>query len=147
MTVTNEIQNGVRFEGTEGWIFVSRGDYAVTSSDPLNPSQKAKKIDASDPKILTSVIQPSEIHLPVSEDHHGNWLESIISRKEPIAPVEVGHRSCSACLVHHAAMKLNRKLYWNPEKERFNNDDEANALLAREQRVAYAIKPKMLRKK
>jgi predicted dehydrogenase len=147
MTVTNEIQNGVRFEGTEGWIFVSRGDYAATSSDPLNPSQKAKKIDASDPKILTSVIQPNEIHLPVSEDHHGNWLESILSRKEPIAPVEVGHRSCSACLVHHAAMKLNRKLYWNPEKERFNNDDEANALLAREQRVAYAIKPKMLRKK
>jgi hypothetical protein len=100
----------------------------------------AKKIDASDPKLLTSVIGPSEIHLPVSTDHHGNWLESVISRKEPIAPAEVGHRSCSACLLHHATMKLNRKLYWNPKTEKFKNDVEANGLLARTQRKAWAIK-------
>lgn len=140
MTVSNEIPNGIRFEGTEGWIFVSRGDSSVTASDPIAKQNAAKKLDASDPKLLTSVIGPNEIHLPESNDHHGNWLESIVSRKEPLAPAEIGHRSCSACLLHHAAMKLNRKLYWNPKTEKFNNDEEANKLLAREQRTPYAIK-------
>jgi hypothetical protein len=146
MVVSNEIPNGIRFEGTKGWIFVSRGDAAVTASDPIAKQNAAKALDASDPKILTSVIGPNEINLPVSKEHHGNWLESIVSRKEPIAPVEVGHRSCSACLLHHAAMKLNRKLYWNPEKEQFINDPEANKLLSRPQRKEYAMVASNLRK-
>ncbi|GAB3921484.1 Gfo/Idh/MocA family oxidoreductase [Larkinella terrae] len=140
MIVSNELPNGIKFEGTDGWIFVSRGDAAVTASDPVAKQNAAKALDASDPKIITSVIGPNEIHLPVSKEHHGNWLESIVSRKEPIAPAEVGHRSCSACLLHHAAMKLPRKLYWDPKKEQFKNDPEANKLLARTQRSAYAIK-------
>jgi len=73
----------------------------------------------------------------VSKEHHGNWLESMKSRIQPIAPVEVGHRSCSACLLHHTAMKLQRKLYWDPIKERFHNDDEANAMLSRPKRYPY----------
>ncbi|PLK45896.1 Gfo/Idh/MocA family protein [Emticicia sp. TH156] len=140
MIISNEIPNGIRFEGTEGWIFVSRGDGAVTSSDPIAKQNAAKKLDASDPKLLTSEIGPNEIHMTISPDHHGNWLESIASRKDPIAPAEIGHRSCTACLLHHAAMKLKRKLYWDPKTERFKNDKEANALLARPQRSAYAIK-------
>ena len=140
MVVSNELPNGIKFEGTEGWIFVSRGDASVTASDPVAKQQAAKALDASDPKIITSVIGENEIHLPVSAEHHGNWLESIVSRKEPIAPAEVGHRSCTACLLHHAAMKLNRKLYWDPKKEHFKNDPEANKLLSRPQRKAYAVK-------
>ncbi|MEA5257870.1 Gfo/Idh/MocA family oxidoreductase [Arcicella aquatica] len=140
MVVSNELPNGIKFEGTEGWIFVSRGDAAVTSSDPTAKQNAPKALDASDPKIITSVIGDNEIHLTVSKDHHGNWLESIVSRKEPIAPTEIGHRSCTACLLHHAAMKLDRKLFWNPTQERFINDPEANLLLAREQRAPYAIK-------
>ncbi len=139
MVVSNEIPNGIRFEGTEGWIFVSRGDASVTASDPIEKRNAAKALDASNPKILESVIGPNEVNLTVSKEHHGNWLESIVSRKQPIAPAEIGHRSCSACLLHHAAMKLNRKLYWNPDTERFVNDPEANALLSRPQRKAYAI--------
>lgn len=140
MVVSNELPNGIKFEGTEGWIFVSRGDAPVTASDPIAKQQAAKALDASDPKIITSVIGEKEIHLPVSKEHHGNWLESIVSRKEPIAPAEVGHRSCTACLLHHAAMKLNRKLYWDPKKEQFKNDPEANKLLSRPQRKEYAVK-------
>lgn len=139
MTISDSFPNGIKFEGTEGWIFVSRGDYNVTGSDPTAPTQRAKKLDASDPKILTSVIGEKETHLQVSTDHHGNWLDSIQGKSTVIAPAEVGHRSCSACLLHHAAMKLNRKLYWDPKKERFKNDDEANKLLKREQRKPYAI--------
>ena len=61
------------------------------------------------------------------------------SRKEPIAPVEVGHRSCSACLLHHIAMKLKRKIYWDPKTERFKKDDQANGMLSRPQRRPYNI--------
>jgi len=99
----------------------------------------AQALAASDPKIITSTIGPDEIHLYESKDHHGNWLECIRSRKPPIAPVEVAHRSCSTCLLHHIAMKTKRKLSWDPLRERFKNDDEANAMLSRPQRWPYGI--------
>lgn len=140
MIVSNEFPNGIKFEGTEGWIFVSRGDYQVTSSDPGAGNTKAKKIDASDPKILTSVIGSDEFHFEVSKEHHGNWLEAIRDNKNPIAPVEEAHRACSACLLHHISMKLKRKIYWDPKKEQFKNDDEANKMLSRPQRKDYETK-------
>lgn len=94
---------------------------------------------ASDPKILDSVIGPGEIHLYESADQHGNWLECIKSRKDPTAPAEIGHRACSTCLLHHIAMKTKRRLYWDPAKERFKNDDAANAMLSRPQRAPYQM--------
>jgi len=139
MIVSGSFPNGIRFEGTEGWIFVSRGNEAVTSSDPVAKLKDAQALSASDPKILTSVIGPDEVHLYESRDHHGNWLECVKSRRQPIAPVEVAHRSCSACLLHHIAMKLKRTLHWDPLKERFRNDDEANSMLSRPQRPPYTI--------
>lgn len=141
MTVSGEFPNGIKFEGTEGWIFVSRGSEQVTSSDPVAKLKDAKALSASDPKIITSVIGPDEINLPRSTDHHGNWLEAVKSRKPPIAPAEVAHRSCSACLLHHIAMKVKRKLYWDPVRERFKNDDEANAMRSRPERWPYGIPP------
>ena len=139
MIVSGDFPNGIKFIGTNGWIFVSRGNERVTASDPVAKLNDTTALQASDPKIIKSVIGPTEIHLPESKEHHLNWLESVKSRKQPIAPVEVAHRSCSACLLHHAAMKLKRKLYWDPAKERFKNDDEANAMLSRPQRAPYAI--------
>ena len=138
MIVSGAFPNGIKFIGTEGWVFVSRGNEAVTSSDPA-AKQFEQPLAASDPKILTSVIGPNEIHLPESTDHHGNWLACIKSRQQTIAPVEVGHRACTACLIHHIAMRANRKLYWDPLKERFKNDDAANALLSRPQRWPYVV--------
>lgn len=138
MIVSNELPNGIKFEGAEGWIFVTRGDYRATSSDPV-PAGQTRPLEASDEKIIHSVIGPNEINLYRSSDHHANWLECIVSRKEPIAPVEVAHRSCSACLLHHIAMKLNRKVYWDPGTERFKNDEEANAMLSRKQRPPYLV--------
>ncbi len=139
MIVSGEFPNGIRFEGTEGWIFVSRGSETVTGSDPVAKLKDAQALAASDPKIITSTIGPLEIHLYESRDQHGNWLECIRSRQLTIAPVEVAHRSCSACLLHHAAMKTKRTLYWDPVHERFKNDDEANALLSRPQRWPYSL--------
>ncbi len=137
MTISGDFPNGIRFEGTEGWIFVSRGNESVTSSDPVAKLKDAQALAASDPKIITSAIGPDEIHLYVSTDQHGNWLDCIKTRQQPIAPVEVGHRACSTCLLHHLAMKTKRKLEWDPVHERFKNDDQANSMLSRPQRWPY----------
>lgn len=129
--------NGVRYEGTEGWIFVTRGSYVATASDPVVVDKNAKALDASDPKILTPLTGPNVIRLYESNSQQGNWLDCIKSRKEPISPVEIGHRACSVCLLVHIAMKLGRKLNWDPDKERFINDDEPNSMLSRPQRAPY----------
>jgi predicted dehydrogenase len=139
MIISNEIPNGIKFVGTEGWIFVTRGDYRASSSDPI-PKNAEKALSASNDKIIQSVIGANEINLYRSTEQHGNWLDCIKSRVQPISPVEIGHRSCSTCLLHHIAMKLKRKIYWDPMNERFINDDEANALLNRPHRFPYEIK-------
>ena len=137
MLTSGGYPNGIRYEGTEGWVWVSRGSYVASASDPVSQGESAKALDASDPRLLESVIGPNEIHLYKSEDQHGNWLECIQSGKEPISPIEVGHRSCSVCLISHVAMKVGRRLEWDVNAERFVNDDEANAHLSRPQRAPY----------
>jgi hypothetical protein len=138
MDISGDFPNGIKWYGTEGWIFVTR-DSEVTPTDPGKPAVKLDPLMASDPKILDSVIGPDEIHLYESSDQHGNWLECIKSRKAPTAPAEIGHRACSTCLIHHIAMKTKRRLYWDPIKERFKNDDEANSMLSRPQRYPYMM--------
>jgi hypothetical protein len=139
MLISGEFPNGVRFEGEDGWIFVTRSGAPVTSSDPGAPRQREAPLQASDPAILESEIGPNEIHLYESEEQHTNWVRCIESREPTVAPVEIAHRSTSACLISHIAMKLPRKLYWDPETERFKNDDEANAMLSRPQRPPYTV--------
>lgn len=139
MIVSNELPNGIKFEGSEGWIFVTRGNYRATASDPVKDDDGKAPLEASDPKIIRSEIGPDEIHLPVSTDHHRNWLEAVRARTQPIAPVEVAHRSCSACLLHHMAMKTDEKLHWDPEKEQFIDNEAANSMLSRPQREPYTI--------
>src|SRR3984885_454309 len=139
MSVSGDFPNGIKFYGTKGWIFVSRGNEQVTKSDPAAKLKDATALAASEKAIIESVIGPDEIHLYESKDQHGNWLESIISRQEPISPVELGHRACSTCLLHDMAMRLKRKLSWDPVAERFRNDDEANSMLSRPQRAPYML--------
>jgi myo-inositol 2-dehydrogenase / D-chiro-inositol 1-dehydrogenase len=129
--------NGIRYEGTEGWIFVSRGDYVASASDPVSKANSSKALDASDPKILTSQIGENEIHLYKIDNQHGNWLDCIQSRKEPISPVEIGHRACTVCLISHIAMKIPGKLEWDPKTERFRKNDLANSMLSRPQRHPF----------
>ena len=129
--------NGIRYEGEDGWIFVSRGSYTASASDPVSKEKSAAALNASDPKILTSVIKDNEIKLYQSDEQHGNWLDCIKTRKQPISPVEIGHRACSVCLVSHIAMKLDTRLEWDPKIERFKNNDVANSMLSRPQRYPY----------
>jgi predicted dehydrogenase len=113
---------GVRFEGDQGFIFVQRG-----------------KIEASDREILKQEIGDDEIKLYISNNHMRNFLECMRSRQEPITPVEIGHRSNSICVITHIAMKLNRKLMWDPQAERFVGDDEANRWLDYPHREPWTV--------
>ena len=137
MHISGDYPNGVKFVGEDGWIFVARGAYSVTASDPAAKEESARALAASDSTILESVIGEDEIHFHHAVEQHQDWLTSIKTREEPVAPAEVAHRSCSACLVSHIAMKINRKLYWDPEAEKFTGDDEANAMVSRSQRSPY----------
>jgi len=138
MDISGDFPNGIKWYGTKGWIFVTR-DEMTTPTATAGQTTKIEPLMASDPKILGSVIGPNEVHLYQSDDQHGNWLECIKSRKAPTAPAEIGHRACSTCLLHHIAMKTKRHLHWDPAKERFIDDDAANAMLSRPQRAPYVM--------
>ncbi len=138
MDISGDFPNGIKWYGTKGWIFVTR-DEMTTPTAAAGQTTKIEPLMASDPKILDSVIGPNEVHLYQSDDQHGNWLECIKTRKAPTAPAEIGHRACSTCLLHHIAMKTKRHLHWDPAKERFINDDAANAMLSRPQRAPYVM--------
>jgi len=118
--------NGVRFEGTEGWIFVSRS-----------------KLEAGPKSVLTSRIGPDEIHLAPEGGgtHMGIWLDCIRARnpKALNAPVEIGHRSATVCHLANIAMELGRKLKWDPVEEQFVGDDEANRHLWRPMRQPWRL--------
>jgi predicted dehydrogenase len=139
MNISGDYPNGIKFYGSKGCIFVSRGNEQVTKSDPVAKLNDNTALASSDPAIIKSTIGPDEIHLYESEDQHGNWLDCIVTRQQPISPAEMGHRACSTCLIHDMAMVLKRKLYWDPVNERFHNDDEANSMLSRPQRAPYRL--------
>lgn len=113
-------QHGVKFEGSDGWIWVTRG-----------------KIEASDPEFLTTPLAGDAVRLYESNDHMGNFFECVRTRKPPICEAEIGHRSASVCHLGVISLRLGRKLQWNPEREQFAGDDEANRWLRREMRKPW----------
>ena len=115
-------KQGVLFEGTEGWVYVMRG-----------------QVDAHPKSLLSSTIGSDEIQLYKSNSHKGNLIECIQSRHETVAPVEIAHRSCTVCLLGEIAMRLGRKLKWNPDKEEFVGDEQANRMLAKPMRSPWRL--------
>jgi predicted dehydrogenase len=127
MIISDELPNGIKFEGDNGWIFVTRG-----------PANSEKSLNASDPKLLAvpEAELKTKLHRSPGWDHHLDWLEALRSRREAVTSAETGHRSCSACLISWIAMKLGRPLKWDAEKEQFD-DAEANKMLHRAEREPY----------
>ncbi|MCC6493626.1 MAG: Gfo/Idh/MocA family oxidoreductase [Pirellulales bacterium] len=117
-----EKYHGVQFEGPEGWLYVTRGD----------------KLEASDPDLISAPLPSGAERLYASDDHMANFFESVASRKPPICPVQIGHRSVSCCHVGVIALRLGRKVHWDPDAEQFADDAEANKYVAREQRQEYS---------
>jgi predicted dehydrogenase len=113
-------QHGVKFEGSDGSIFVTRG-----------------KIEASDPELLAAPLPLSATRLYVSDNHMRNFFDCVHSREQPICDAEIGHRSVSVCHLGVIALRLGRKLAWDPEREEFPGDPEANQQLNREMRKPW----------
>jgi myo-inositol 2-dehydrogenase / D-chiro-inositol 1-dehydrogenase len=115
-------RNGVRLEGTDGWIWVNRST-----------------IDASDPAMLDTPLENPAVRLEVSDDHMSNFFEAVRSRKDPISPVEAGHRSAVVGHLIVIALRTGRKLQWNASSEKFVGDgaSAANAHLSRPMRKPY----------
>lgn len=113
--------NAIRFIGTEGQIDLSRSFLEVPE------------------KLKTLTPKPSDMRLPAPVSHYADFLSSIRTRKQSIADAETGHRTATVCNIGNIAYQLRRPLQWNPKKEQFKNDKEANALLSRDLREPYAI--------
>lgn len=116
-------ENGVQFDGDEGWIFVSRG-----------------VIRASDPKLLETPLPAGATRLYASDDHHANFVDGVRSRRQPICDCEIGHRSVSVCHLGNICLRLGgRRLEWDPVREEFPKDREAEAMVARPYRGGWKI--------
>ena len=116
----NRQQHGIKFVGTDGWIWVTRD-----------------KIEASDTRLLTDKLPDSAPRVYVSSNHMANFIDCVKTRKQPICPVGVGHRSASMSHLGVLAVRLGRKIDWDPVKEQFINDPEAQSYVARDMRGPY----------
>jgi predicted dehydrogenase len=113
---------GCTFVGTGGFIYVDRG---VILSQPEG--------------ILKDPLGDKAKRVYHATDHFGNWLECVRTKKEPICPAEVGHRSASVCMLGNIGYWLRQPLRWDPKAERFLGDDEANKQLSREMRAPWKL--------
>jgi len=113
---------GVVFNGTEGKIEVDRG-YLRTWPDTL----------------MRTPTGPDEVHLYDSSGHHEDWLRALRTRQKPICDVEIGCRSVTVCHLGNLAYWLKRPLRWDPGKEEFVGDPEANRWLDRPKREPWTI--------
>jgi hypothetical protein len=118
----NGQQHGVKFLGTDGWIWVTRG-----------------AIEASEPEILVEPLGSGARRLPVSDNHMANFFASVASREQPICDAEIGHRSASVCHLGVIAMRLGRELQFDPLSETFVGDAQANEWLSREMRKPWSL--------
>ena len=122
-TVNREGQrNGIRFEGTNGWIWVNRS-----------------QITASDPELLKTPLPEDAVRLYTSTNHMENFMDCVKSRKAPICDVETGHRSATMCHLGAISLRTGRSLTWDSAAEKFVGEHagEGNAHVQRELRAPY----------
>ena len=123
---SNYQRGGISFIGDRGRVHVQRGGY----------------ISAEPASLLREPIGPGEIHLASPAEghrqgHRRNFLDCVRSRQEPATPIEVGHRSITPAHLGNIAMRLGRKLRWDPERETFPDDPEARRMLWKPQREPW----------
>lgn len=111
----------ISFKGTEGTILVRK--YHPLVSNP--------------PSLAEEPLGKDDRRAPASVHALRNWLDAIKTRKEPINPAETGHRSATVCHLANIGYKLRRKLTWDPAKEQFIGDNEANKLVTRRARRGW----------
>ncbi|MBK8502433.1 MAG: Gfo/Idh/MocA family oxidoreductase [Saprospiraceae bacterium] len=115
--------HAVRFIGSEGTLDVSR---SFLDSDPVDIAEV--KIGAGEKQVYHS------------DDHYTDWLNAVQNRTQPICDAETGHRSSSVCNLANIAYQIRTPLRWDPVKEKFSKNKEANALLTKEYRKPYKLR-------
>jgi predicted dehydrogenase len=127
MPPAGNLMGGAIFVGEKGRIEITRNDFRT---DPVNlikelpPAEEVQK--------WTRAQWQAKYHMQ-------DWMDSMRSRKTPIADVEIGHRSISVCHLVNITRQLGRKLEWNPESERFTGDAEANDYVTRRRRKGFEL--------
>jgi predicted dehydrogenase len=123
MNVSSKNPMGVTFEGAEGKIYVTRG-----------------KIEADPASLLQVQLGSNDVRLYKSDDHYRNFVDCVLSRKEPIAPAEIAHRSITICHLGNIAMRLGRSsLKWDPDQEKILGDEAAAKMLRRDYRAPWKL--------
>lgn len=120
LIVTDKAEQGVTFTGTEGSLWANRGGYR---SDPED--------------LIKTELQTGDQRLYYSDNHYRNFIDGVVSRKECIAPAEVAHRSITIAHLGNIAMKLQTDLAWDPESERFPDNEEAQKMISRPMRAPW----------
>jgi len=116
-------RGGGKFIGDQGTITIDRN---YLQSDP--------------PEIVAEALKSGDFRTPHDTGAHlADWIACIQSRDMPRADVEIGHRSTTVCHLGNIARWIGRRLHWDPSREQFVGDDEANALVWRPQRQGFEI--------
>lgn len=118
LLISNIFPMGTRFEGSEGWVYTNRGD--TLEADPAT--------------LKTMEPRANETKLIHSDDHALNFAEGVRTRTQCVAPIGAAHHAIALAHLGNIAMRLKRKLDWDPVAERFVNDSEADSYLARAMR-------------
>lgn len=119
ITSFDEGRQGVKFMGEKGWIKVSRGNYDTS---------------------IKELVMPNEIENNGSMKHYEDFLEAVITRRDPFVPVEIGHSTCSICTIGNIAHEVGRPLNWDPIQQVFVDDWEANTHLHYTYQNGYSLK-------
>ncbi len=127
LIIKNEGDNGILFEGTKGRIFVNRGRL---SGKPVEDLEKNPLPEGAVEEVYGG---------PVSENHTSNWIAAMQSRENPISDVWTHNRMLETCHLANIAIRLGRKLNWDPAKREIIGDEEANSFLSRASRKGYEI--------
>jgi predicted dehydrogenase len=133
VVLDDSFEVGLEFIGDEGTLFCTRAAGRVTASDP-NAGAAGAGLRASAPRLLEA-LPDAAVRLPRSDDHYRNWLLAIRDGIAPVAPVDQAARSLTACYLSWLAMRLGRKLRWDPAAERIVGDDDAQSRLRRAPRA------------
>lgn len=127
LRILSDGENGIKITGDQGELFVSRGALRGSAVDTL----KDKPLGDD---VISKLYKGK-----IPGNHMANFFDCINDRSQPISDVDTHHRAMSTCHLANIAIRLNRKLTWNPETEQIVGDDAANAWLKREQRKGYEV--------
>ena len=117
----NKGQQGVKFYGENAWVEVGR-DHFIASDESLYAE-----------------VEDTEVPYEGRAAHHINFIESIRTRKDPAATVEIGHSICTSCTLGNIASELGRPVEWDPANQVFVNDEEASEFLHRDYENGYKL--------